>query len=299
MPGTPTTNYGLIKGTIGGDKNTWGQQINDNADSIDTQMKVNEDAAEAADVKGQQGIDDATTAQAGADASAKTAGDTMTGQLILPTSSNPTEAMSRTSADQWFMPNNLASYDSDLDTIATTDAASVDYHLGSSVTNAPSAIAATVGDILLHRGVDADNGTQIYLDPTSNVTYTRHKIATVWGSWVALVNTDTLPTGSTAIVTTNQSWRITEADSSLFILECWGKTSGNIAHQGNSTVTFGKTFQSAPTVTVSVSSVSTAGAQSWCSAIGTTSAKIHAAYFGGASIGPGQYHAIGEWDGVS
>lgn len=45
---TDTTNYLLKKPTVGGDDDLWGGYINDNMDSIDTQMKSNADTAAAA-----------------------------------------------------------------------------------------------------------------------------------------------------------------------------------------------------------------------------------------------------------
>ncbi len=72
--GTSTPNYTLEKPTIGGDADTWGDEapgvgLNENMNIIDTQMKVNEDAAAAA--------------AATADAALPLSGGTMTGALNL------------------------------------------------------------------------------------------------------------------------------------------------------------------------------------------------------------------------
>ncbi|MDI3304661.1 MAG: hypothetical protein QJR04_25265 [Burkholderia multivorans] len=48
MADTYTPYYNLTKPSIGGDPDTWGQLLNDNFDTIDTQMKANADAAAAA-----------------------------------------------------------------------------------------------------------------------------------------------------------------------------------------------------------------------------------------------------------
>ena len=68
MADTTTTNYGITKVEVGASEDTWGAKLNANADSIDAQMKVNEDAVVVADAK-------AVNAQSGADLSLKIASD--------------------------------------------------------------------------------------------------------------------------------------------------------------------------------------------------------------------------------
>lgn len=71
---TDTTNYLLKKPTVGGDDDLWGGYINDNMDTIDTQMKSNDDAAAAAQST-------ADTANTTANAALPKAGGTMTGDI--------------------------------------------------------------------------------------------------------------------------------------------------------------------------------------------------------------------------
>jgi hypothetical protein len=73
---TDTTNYLLKKPTVGGDDDLWGGYINDNMDTIDTQMKSNDDAAAAAQST-------ADTANTTANAALPKAGGTMTGDIAM------------------------------------------------------------------------------------------------------------------------------------------------------------------------------------------------------------------------
>jgi hypothetical protein len=54
----PTTNYGWDQPTVGGDEDTWGEELNDTLAAIDTEMKTVSNAAQAA----QETADDAATA---------------------------------------------------------------------------------------------------------------------------------------------------------------------------------------------------------------------------------------------
>lgn len=47
--GTKTINYGLNKPAVDGDNDTWGEQLNAGMDTIDAQMKANQDTAEKAE----------------------------------------------------------------------------------------------------------------------------------------------------------------------------------------------------------------------------------------------------------
>ena len=76
MADSVTSNYNLVKPEVGSSTNTWGTKWNQNADSIDTQLKTNANAAAAA--------------QATADAALPKAGGTMTGTLTL--NGNPSSA---------------------------------------------------------------------------------------------------------------------------------------------------------------------------------------------------------------
>ena len=69
MADTVTSNYNLVKPEVGASTNTWGTKINSNADTIDSQLKTNADAAAAA--------------QSTANAALPKAGGTMTGTLVL------------------------------------------------------------------------------------------------------------------------------------------------------------------------------------------------------------------------
>lgn len=51
MADTQTANYDLVKPEIGASNNTWGNKSNTNWDKVDTQMKVNADAAATAQVR--------------------------------------------------------------------------------------------------------------------------------------------------------------------------------------------------------------------------------------------------------
>jgi len=74
MADTVTSNYNLVKPEVGGSTSTWGTKWNDNADTIDTRMKANADAAAAA--------------QTTANNALPKAGGTLTGYLTL--NGNPT-----------------------------------------------------------------------------------------------------------------------------------------------------------------------------------------------------------------
>lgn len=77
MADTVTSNYNLVKPEVGASSDTWGTKWNQNADSIDSQMKSNANAASAA--------------QTTANAALPKAGGTMTGYLTL--NGDPTSAL--------------------------------------------------------------------------------------------------------------------------------------------------------------------------------------------------------------
>lgn len=67
MADTTTTNYGLTKVEVGASDGTWGAKLNVNADAIDAQLKLNADAAAAAQSTADDGVSDAAAAQSTAD----------------------------------------------------------------------------------------------------------------------------------------------------------------------------------------------------------------------------------------
>lgn len=69
MPDTVTSNYNLVKPEVGGSSATWGTKWNQNADTVDGQLKSNADAAAAA--------------QTTANAALPKSGGTMTGYITL------------------------------------------------------------------------------------------------------------------------------------------------------------------------------------------------------------------------
>lgn len=77
MADTVTSNYNLVKPEVGSSSDTWGTKWNQNADSIDSQMKSNANAASAA--------------QTTANAALPKAGGTMTGYITL--NGDPTAAL--------------------------------------------------------------------------------------------------------------------------------------------------------------------------------------------------------------
>ena len=77
MADTVTSNYNLVKPEVGASTSTWGTKWNQNADSVDSQLKTNADAAAAA--------------QATANAALPKAGGTMTGYITL--NGDPTSAL--------------------------------------------------------------------------------------------------------------------------------------------------------------------------------------------------------------
>lgn len=72
----------------------------------------------------------------------------------------------------------------DLDTLNPSARAQI-YRLAAGVTNGPPGAGAS--DFILHLRTDANNCIQLFLDADQlSVLYTRVRVSSVWGSWVAL-----------------------------------------------------------------------------------------------------------------
>lgn len=72
----------------------------------------------------------------------------------------------------------------DLDTLNPSARAQI-YRLAAGVTNGPPGAGAS--DFILHLRTDANNCIQLFLDSDQlSVLYTRVRVSSVWGSWVAL-----------------------------------------------------------------------------------------------------------------
>jgi hypothetical protein len=118
-----TANYGITKPVVGGSAGTWGTILNTALDDVDTQMKVNDDAAAAA----------ATTAGA----ALPKAGGAMTGELDVLT-------VRQTQSDAG---NISGTYNMDLD-VANAFTATVTGNVTIAFTNVPTANTMMLGVIL-------------------------------------------------------------------------------------------------------------------------------------------------------
>ena len=123
MADTETTNYSLTKPEVDASQGTWGAKLNVDLDGIDTQMKVNDDAAVAA--------------QATADAALPAAGGALTGEVDVLTSRSAYSALGSIDTTQ----------DLDFD-VANAFTFTVAGAVTLSFTNVPSAGEFIVGAIL-------------------------------------------------------------------------------------------------------------------------------------------------------
>ena len=123
MADTETTNYALTKPEVDASQGTWGEKVNVDLDAIDTQMKVNEDAAAASQVT--------------ADAALPATGGALTGEMDVLTSRSKFLALGTLGSTQ-----NL-----DFD-LANAFTFTVGEAVALSFTNVPSAGDFIVGAIL-------------------------------------------------------------------------------------------------------------------------------------------------------
>ena len=86
MADTTTTNYLLTKPEVDASQGTWGAKVNTDMDLVDTQMKVNEDAAAAAQTTG--------------DAALPATGGVMTGEIDILTARHLFSALGNISSTQ-------------------------------------------------------------------------------------------------------------------------------------------------------------------------------------------------------